>query len=207
MPDRLLLLRHGQSTWNADGRWQGWSDPPLSDLGREQADEAGGCLTGLGITGVASSDLERARETADILAAALGIADVVVEAGLREYDVGDWEGLTRDEIQVGWPDQLAAWREGGLLATPGGETRSAFLARVGAAARRLAAMPELGPTALVVTHGGVIRAAEQVSGTTRSEVIENLAGRWFTADAEGRLRPGVLARPLDADRSTSSPSL
>lgn len=207
MPRRFLLVRHGQSTWNAEGRWQGWSDPPLSELGRSQAEDAAGDLRRLEITGVASSDLVRARETAEVLAASLELGPLVVDGDLREYDVGDWEGLTRPEIERGWPDQLASWREGRLLATPGGETRAHFVTRVVGALRRLGDRQDLGDTVLVVTHGGVIRAAEQVSGTERSAVIENLAGRWFTADADGRLVAGELVNLLDPERRTTSPSL
>jgi len=206
MPTTLLLLRHGQSTWNAEGRWQGWSDPPLSALGESQAEEAAGRLADLGATAVVTSDLVRARTTGRILADALGLGPPREEPDLREYDVGDWEGLTRPEIETGWPDQLAAWREGRLLATPGGETRSAFLERVMAALRRMAAAADLGEVAVVVTHGGVIRAAEQVTGADRSAVIGNLAGRWFLAGSEGDLRPGDTTNLLDPDHRTAPPS-
>ncbi len=206
MPSTLLLLRHGQSTWNAEGRWQGQSDPPLSDLGRSQTEEAAGKLIDVGVSAVVSSDLARARETAGILARALGLAAPVEDPGLREYDVGDWEGLTRPEIQKGWPDQLAAWAEGRLLATPGGETRSAFLERVMAGLRRVAANDQLGDLAVVVAHGGVIRAAEQVTGTHRSDVIGNLAGRWLLRGPDGTLRPGELTNLLDPDHRTAPPS-
>ena len=207
MPTSLLVVRHGQSTWNAEGRWQGWSDPPLSALGRAQADDAAGDLAGVGITGVACSDLVRARVTAEVLAAALELPPPTVDPDLREYDVGDWEGLTRAEIEVGWPEQLAAWREGGLLATPGGETRANFVSRIVGALVAVTAREELMDTALVVTHGGVIRAAEQVTGAERSAVIGNLAGRWFTVDAERRLVPGEVVNLLDPERRTISPSL
>ncbi|MGI9033954.1 MAG: histidine phosphatase family protein [Acidimicrobiales bacterium] len=207
MPTRLLLLRHGQSTWNAEGRWQGWSDPPLSDLGRAQAAEAAAHLADAGLTGVVASDLERARATAGIIAAALGLGPVVVEADLREYNVGDWEGLTRSQIEAGWPEQLGDWREGRLLATPGGETRAAFLVRVSAALARVVTSPGLGDTVLVVIHGGAIRAAEQVTGGERSSVIDNLAGRWFIADGDGHLRPDDVTFLLGAQRRTSPPSL
>jgi glucosyl-3-phosphoglycerate phosphatase len=206
MPTTLLLLRHGQSTWNAEGRWQGQSDPPLSDLGREQAKEAAEKLTELGVTAVVTSDLDRARTTGRILADALGLDPPAEHRDLREYDVGDWEGLTRPEIEVGWPDQLAAWKEGRLLATPGGETRSAFLQRIMAGLRRVAAADELGDVAVVVTHGGVIRAAEQVTGAERQAVIGNLAGRWFLAGSEGDLRPGDTTNLLDPDHRTAPPS-
>src|SRR5688572_19392365 len=91
-PRRLLLLRHGQSTWNADGRWQGQADPPLSPLGEEQARDAARRLAPGQFSRVLASDLRRARQTAEILADALRLP-VEVDPDLREIDVGDWQGL------------------------------------------------------------------------------------------------------------------
>ncbi len=206
MTARVLLLRHGQSTWNADGRWQGWSDPPLSELGRVQAADAAVHLAGLGLTSVSASDLDRARTTAAIAADALGLAPVLVEPDLREYNVGLWEGLARPEIERQWPDDLEAWRNGRLTATPGGETRRFFLARVEAALARVVSSVDAGHSPLVITHGGVIRALEQLAGGERSAVIDNLAGRWFTVDANGGLGAGPVVAGLDPDLRTASPS-
>jgi probable phosphoglycerate mutase len=206
VPTRILLLRHGQSTWNAEGRWQGWSDPPLSPLGRAQAEEAAERLAGSGITGVVASDLDRALSTAEVVAATLGLGDAHIDPDLREYDVGDWEGLTRPEIETGWPRKLAAWREGRLVATPGGETRSAFLQRVTAALARVAADDLLGDVAAVVTHGGVLRAVEQVTGAPRSDVIGNLAGRWLVVPPAGGPQPGDRVDLLDEAHRTVPPS-
>jgi len=200
---RVLLLRHGQSTWNAEGRWQGWSDPPLSELGLVQAADAAEHLAGFGLTSVTASDLHRARTTATIVASALDLAPVAVDGDLREYNVGEWEGLTRPEIERRWPDHLDAWRSGRLAATPGGETRVAFLVRVEAGVARVAASDDDSP--LLVTHGGVIRALEQLAGGERSAVIDNLAGRWFTV-ADGGLRAGEVVAGLDPDLRTPSPS-
>ncbi len=205
MPTRVLLLRHGQSTWNAEGRWQGWSDPPLSELGRAQAAQAAGHLEDSGLTSVTSSDLDRARTTATIVADALGLPQVGVDGNLREYNVGEWEGLTRPEIELRWPDHLDAWRKGRLAGTPGGETRMAFLARVEAGLIRVTASG--GDGSLVITHGGVIRALEQLAGGERSAVIDNLAGRWFTVDPGAGLHAGEVVAGLDPDLRTSSPSL
>jgi len=205
VPTRVLLLRHGQSTWNAEGRWQGWSDPPLSELGRAQAADAAEHLGSFGLTGVTASDLDRARTTANIVAFTLGLGQVAIDGDLREYNVGAWEGLTRPEIELRWPDDLDAWRTGRLAATPGGETRLAFLARVEAGLARVAASDDDSP--LVITHGGVIRALEQLAGGERSAVIDNLAGRWFTVDPDAGLRAGDVVAGLDPDLRTSSPSL
>ncbi|MDQ6797251.1 MAG: histidine phosphatase family protein [Actinomycetota bacterium] len=203
MATRVLLLRHGQSTWNAEGRWQGWSDPPLSELGRVQAADAAEHLGGLGLTSVTASDLDRARTTATVVASALDLAPVAVDEDLREYNVGAWEGLTRPEIELRWPDQLDAWRKGRLAAAPGGETRVAFLARVEAGLARVAAAG--GDSPLVITHGGVIRAVEQLAGGERSAVIDNLAGRWITV-ADGGIRAGEVVAGLDPRLRTPSPS-
>jgi len=207
VPSALLVVRHGQSVWNAAGRWQGCSDPALSDLGRSQAADAAAHLAGLGIEGVAASDLARARDTAAMIAEGLALKPPYLDPDLREYDVGDWEGLTRPEIEAGWPDQLAAWREGRLLATPGGETRAHFVARAIASLARVARHPDLGETVVVVSHGGLIRAVEQVTGAERSLVVENLAGRWFAVGAGGRLVPGDLVNLGDPEHRTASPSL
>ena len=89
----LLLVRHGETDWNAEGRLQGHTDTPLNDYGRRQAAALGEDLAGDGIDAVYSSDLARARETAEIVAGRLGLP-VVLEPGLREKNWGSWEGLT-----------------------------------------------------------------------------------------------------------------
>src|SRR3954470_12262051 len=103
----LLLVRHGQSVWNADGRWQGQADPPLSALGEQQAVEAANRLDG--IDAVWTSDLVRAARTADLLAHELGV-DVVVDARWRERHAGEWQGHTRAEIEWAWPGHLGDGR-------------------------------------------------------------------------------------------------
>ena len=101
---RALLIRHGQSEWNADGRWQGQADPPLTDLGRHQALHAS---RNLGVVdAIVASDLQRATETALIIAGELGVGPLVLEPGLRERDAGEWSGLTRAEIERDWPGYL-----------------------------------------------------------------------------------------------------
>jgi broad specificity phosphatase PhoE len=93
------------------------------------------------------------------------------------------------------------------VATPGGETRVHFEARVQAALQRLAATGDRADGNVVVaTHGGVIRAAERLSAADRSEVIDNLAGRWFDVDGEGELRAGERVNLLGGQRRTASPS-
>ncbi len=178
---RLLLLRHGESTWNAEDRWQGWDDPPLSDAGRRQAEEAVASLAPAGLDGVVCSDLARARQTAAIIAGALGLA-IEEDPALRERDVGAWTGLTRTEIEQGWPGALAAWRARRLASPPGGETDASMADRAIPAVRRLAARPE--GSLLVVTHRGVVGVVERHLGHQPSRT-PNLGGRWVHADGAG----------------------
>ena len=94
------MVRHGQSTWNASGRWQGHADAPLTELGRTQAARAVASLPSVEV--IWASDLERARATATVIGDALGL-EVQVDARLRERNAGEWTGLTRAEIERGWP--------------------------------------------------------------------------------------------------------
>jgi probable phosphoglycerate mutase len=211
-------VRHGQSTWNVHGRWQGQADPPLSPLGEEQAAEAAGRLVEVGITGVVTSDLIRARRTGEIVADALGLGPVTVCPGLGEYDVGDWSGLTKPEIEDRWPGQQAEWFGGRLATTPGGEGRVHFAQRVMDALVGVAIGAGPGAVLLVVTHGGVIRALERATGAPPVP-IANLSGRWFelsgpfprrsdgVRDADRlRLRAGQPLTLVGTDHRTASPS-
>ncbi len=101
----LLVVRHGQSEWNAVGRWQGQADPPLSELGRRQAYVAAASIGA--VDGIISSDLQRAVETAAIIAQQIGVGPVMVDERLRERDAGEWTGLGRAEIDKGWPGWVA----------------------------------------------------------------------------------------------------
>ena len=201
---RLALVRHGQSTWNALSRWQGQANPPLSPLGEEQAAEAAARLTGTGVTGVVTSDLIRARRTGQIVADALGLGPVRVHPDLGEYDVGDWSGLTKPEIEKRWPGQQAEWFGGRLATTPGGEGRIAFDRRVMRAVRDVSAEAPAGSVLVVITHGGVIRALERAAGASPVP-IANLSGRWFSVD-DGRLRAGEPLTLVGSDHRTASPS-
>jgi len=202
----LLIVRHGESEWNALGRWQGQADPELSERGEEQALQAAEALAGIPISRVVSSDLSRARRTAGIIAERLGVTAISVEKGLREVDVGEWSGLTRPEIEERWPKLLAAWSEGRLESTPGGETLSALRDRVTGTIQRVleASLVENGaqPGAiLVVSHRRAISALEEASGV-RPVRAGNLAGRKFTAGEDGFLQPG---EPLDLLAGVAAP--
>jgi probable phosphoglycerate mutase len=192
---RLLLLRHAESEWNAQGLWQGLADPPLSALGEDQARLAGTRLASFGISTVVSSDLRRARATAALVAARLALVEPHLNAGLREYDVGAWSGLTRPEIEARWPGAIDDWRHGRLVATPGGERRDAFVARITAAVVQVA-VAHAHETLVVFTHGGVISALARSLGGEVGRV-PHLAGRWVDAGTTGlRLdRPIFLLGP------------
>lgn len=194
---RILLVRHGESEWNAVGRWQGQADPPLTDAGRRQAATAAGSLGT--VDAIVSSDLRRAQATAEIIADALGVGPVVVDARLRERDAGEWSGLTRSEIHEAWPGYLAddpihrreedetnagAGRSAapGERRPPGWEPDESLLRRVLSTLVEVAEQVPDGDV-LAVTHGGVIYALEHLLGAEHQRV-PNLGARWVELRAK-----------------------
>ncbi len=166
----LLLVRHGETDWNAEGRLQGQTDRPLNDFGRRQAARLAEELEGEGIAAIWSSDLSRARETAEIVAGRLGLP-VRIDTGLREKNWGTWEGLTgeeRDRVEFE------------------GESTEAHRDRTLAALRRIC---ELHPheTVLVVTHGGSLRRVQAAVLGVALPVAEN-CGRWLLVHEDGVFR-------------------
>lgn len=149
--DRVLVWRHGRTGWNASGRFQGQLDPPLDATGRDQAQRAAEALAAELPAGalVVTSDLVRARDTAQTLADALG-TPLRVEPRLREHGLGSWEGRTREDVARDLPEQYADWTAGRPVRGRGGED-PADVAR-----RALAALADLpqAPVAVLVTHGG-----------------------------------------------------
>ncbi len=207
----LLLVRHGLSEWNLAGRWQGRADIPLAAEGEAQVREARSALEGLGLTAIVHSGMLRTQRTAELLVEDLGLPAVEVEPGLMEYDVGEWCGLTRPEIEARWPGALDAWFQGRLPATPGGESREAFATRLLDSVRRVA-LTHPGGTVLCVTHGGAIGALQRVlseNGAPRGPRIANLSGRWVHVDWEGDhvvTTLGELVHLLPPAKETESPS-
>lgn len=180
---RILLIRHGRSTWNVERRWQGWADPPLSPEGVAQAQVAAAAMQGLAIRVVVSSDLVRARSTAEIIARPAG-ADVSVEPALRERDVGLWSGLTSDEIEARWPGQLAKYRAEPSMPFPNGEAAEALLLRAMPVLLAIASGEPGDAVGVVVSHGGLIRCVRvALDGMDRS--IPGLAGCWLEAEGSG----------------------
>lgn len=182
---RVLLVRHGQSEWNADGRWQGQADPPLTELGHAQALHA---ARSLGVVDViVASDLQRAADTAARLSSELGVGPLVLDPDLRERDAGQWSGLTRREIEQAWPGYLDPPEGSPPRRPPGWEPDEALLARARAALVRIHELVPHGE-AIAVTHGGLIYVVEASLGAS-FERIENLGGRWVDVGPDG---PTVL---------------
>ncbi|MEX2220480.1 MAG: histidine phosphatase family protein [Candidatus Rokuibacteriota bacterium] len=148
----MLLLRHAETDWNRERRFQGWRDSPLSVTGREQAASAARLLAGSPVAAVWSSPLGRARETAAIIAAPHKLAVREADA-FQEMGFGDWEGLTRDEVQARFPGELLAWAE-----TPREAAWSGAEGLHAVRVRALAGLEELrrahrGETICLVSHG------------------------------------------------------
>jgi probable phosphoglycerate mutase len=156
----IVLVRHGETDWNRERRFQGHADTPLNDVGRAGARALAAELATEPVSALYSSPLQRAFETARIVGEPLGI-DVVVEERLREIDVGSWQGLTRDEIEARFPDGYRRWLvgEGGW---DDGETSDDLARRVLAALADIAAKHD--GLVVAVTHGGPIRAALSGAG-------------------------------------------
>jgi broad specificity phosphatase PhoE len=154
------LARHGESDWNAAGRWQGHADRPLTEVGRRQAAELAERLASVRLDAVYSSDLLRARETAEPVAERHGLEVTALQA-LREVDVGAWSGLSRPEVERQFPEAFARWRDGGQ-GWEDGETYEQMTARVVDAVLEIAAAHPDGEV-LVVAHGGPIRALHAVA--------------------------------------------
>jgi len=190
----LLLVRHGETDWNRERRFQGHADEPLNEAGREQARELAEALAGEKIDAVYTSDLVRARETAEILAARLE-AEAVPLRELREIDVGSWQGLSWPEIEERHPEGVERWKRDGH-GWDGGESYEELGVRIVAVLRDIAARHP-GQRVLVVGHGGTVRATRAfvegvsvVESRGRSPAIANCEvfrvvtedGRWRGLD-------------------------
>jgi glucosyl-3-phosphoglycerate phosphatase len=150
----LILLRHGETEWNADRRLQGHRDIALNDMGQRQAAQAAPSIAALQPEVVIASDLQRATVTARTVSEVLGLP-VTVDPRLRETGLGRWEGLTVDEARADWPDEWTAWTSTSALNhPPDGESRWEVAGRADQVVDEL---DESGvSTALLVSHGGTI---------------------------------------------------
>jgi probable phosphoglycerate mutase len=174
----LIIWRHGRTSWNVEGRYQGHADIDLDETGVAQAERSAEVLAQLGIDVIVSSDLRRARETAARLAELTGL-EVRTDPRLREFDVGMAQGLRRDEIAARFPVEYASLRNEGLYLWPGAETAASVAARMtaamsdavaavsgafevtvesrGTAGERARSGPCEGGRAVIVTHGASAR--------------------------------------------------
>ena len=153
---RLILVRHGETDWNALRRFQGQTDVPLNAAGRRQAQALGTRLAGAAPDVLYASDLRRAWDTAQAIAATVGLA-VQPEPRLREVDFGAWEGLTYAQISQRYPEAVAAWQaDPSGVAPPEGEALEELVARVQAALDDVLRRHPEG-SAMVVAHGGVLQ--------------------------------------------------
>ena len=191
----VLILRHGQSEWNAQGKWQGQADPPLTELGEQQAASAAQQLLDIGesFDRIVSSDLKRAHHTAEIIALLLGGESVTVHTEFRERDAGIWQGLTRSEIEASWPNAIEEqrWPEGY-------EPDDSIISRVMPGLVRLA---QNNKRVLLVGHAGLIRALDRVTDAPQAAITNHLSGRWY--ELQDGLTPGSVAdfsvQPPDHD--------
>jgi broad specificity phosphatase PhoE len=160
---RLILVRHGVTDWNREGRWQGQLDPPLSDSGRREARRVAqrvGDDPALLPGRILSSTLARALETAQLIGQGVGVA-VEGDRRLVEIGAGEWEGRTHAELETDDADRYRAWRaSGGIGQPPGGEPIEAATRRVVELLAELAVTD--GAPTLLVSHGGTLRIVARV---------------------------------------------
>jgi len=197
-----VLLRHGQTTWNVEHRFQGHTDIPLDETGKEQADRAGRMLAALRPDAIVASDLARATSTAQPLARLTGLV-VTLDKDLRERSGGLWEGLTDQEIRERYPKERETWDP------PEGESRGQVAERVAAALRRAADGLPPGGLAVVVSHGAAIRLgmervlglAEDAEGILGSlsncswSILQQRGDRWRVLEHNA----GTLPEPVLGD--------
>jgi 2,3-bisphosphoglycerate-dependent phosphoglycerate mutase len=186
------MVRHGETEWNRENRFQGLADPPLNEAGRAQARSVAVELAADELTALYSSPLRRAHETARILGAVLGL-EVQVSDALREVDVGSWSGLTRTEVEARFPDGYRRWLEYGH-GWDDGETYEQLGARVVAGLVGIAAKHPR-ERVLAVTHGGPIRSAlAAAAGVEFDEARRSIHVVANCAVVRVALRDGVLER-------------
>jgi len=189
----LLLIRHGQTEWNLMKRWQGRAESQLTDLGRSEAARAAIHLAQMEpFDEIWTSPLIRARDTAAILSAELGISPTQVDPRLIETDVGAWEGLTLSELERGWPGYLAQRRQ-----PEGFEPDAEVIDRITSFCdERITS----GRRCVAVCHSGVMRTLRRHLGTTDHR-ISNLGGYWL---GFGGLRPDSSGSTI-SHSATSQP--
>ncbi|MDU0479376.1 histidine phosphatase family protein [Staphylococcus chromogenes] len=200
MTRRLILLRHGETYYNATRRMQGQMDTELSEVGIAQAEKAAEHLQSFNITTVVSSDLTRARDTAQAVARKIG-AQVGVDKRLRETNLGVWQGMSHEEVDAQYPGARALWRHDAAWAPPEGESRLAVAERAKAVVDEL--MRDLNDwddsTVLLVAHGGTIAALTSALLRLDQHQYPMLSGLKNTCWAQLTARPRYYPGSPDAD--------
>jgi probable phosphoglycerate mutase len=189
---RLVLVRHGQTAWNLEGRAQGHLDVPLDDTGRAQVQALAPYVAAMAPSALWSSDLIRARETAGPLAEASGLT-VRLDARLREFDAGARAGLTLAEFAERFPEAHASWQDGHVTGhVPGAETIAAVQERMVPALRDAWNATAPGETTVVVAHGACMRVSLlgflgwPASLLTGLRGLDNCGWAVVEADPQGR---------------------
>jgi probable phosphoglycerate mutase len=189
---RLVLVRHGQTAWNLDGRAQGHTDIGLDDTGRAQAQALAPYVAAMAPTALWSSDLARARETAAFLSDATGL-EVQYDVRLREFDAGARAGLTLAEFAEQFPEAHAAWQDGHVTGhVEGAETTADVVARMVPALREIWDATGPAGTSVVVAHGACTKVSllaflgwpDTITGSLRG--LDNCGWAVLEADAHGR---------------------
>ncbi|MDR1441457.1 MAG: histidine phosphatase family protein [Bifidobacteriaceae bacterium] len=189
----VIIWRHGQTAYNLQGRIQGASDIPLDQTGLAQAQAAAEQLADWEPAAIWSSDLVRARVTANALAV-LANLEVVTDERLREREFGSWEGLAVSKIHERWPDLYERWRAGEDLPEIGMETRDRAAQRVAACVGEAVAAAPDGSTVVITTHGGA--AVCGITGLLELDPVKWLGIRgmrnahWAVLEHGGRRVPG-----------------
>jgi probable phosphoglycerate mutase len=199
---RLVLLRHGRTSWNAAGRAQGHADVELDELGHEQAAAAAPYLSSLQPVALWTSDLARARQTCSHVEKATGL-DATEDARLREYDVGRRQGLTIPEFAERHPEQYASWLHGdGSVRLPGAENSADVEERMLPALRGCLSSLAAGETGIVVTHGASLKVGLVALLDWPRELVTSLRGidncAWVTVEESG---PGGRLRLVGYNES------
>ncbi|AWH91743.1 histidine phosphatase family protein [Dietzia lutea] len=204
MTRRLILLRHGQTHYNASLRMQGQLDTELSELGVRQAHAVGRALAPRRPWTILSSDLQRAHETAKALASEVGL-DVRTDPRLRETNLGTWQGMSHSEVDEQWPDARLRWRSSPRWSPPDGESRIDVARRTREVVDELVeSSPEWGEhPAVIVAHGGAIAALTGALLELPVEHYPMFNGLGNTCWVQLSAHP----RPADPDESQAEPEV
>jgi broad specificity phosphatase PhoE len=184
---RILIVRHGETDYNAQHRWQGHLDIPLNYMGIQQAEKAAAYLANEPVDAIFASDLSRAFMTAEAIAK-LRQMRVIPEPRLREIHVGAFQGLTRAELEQRFPEELVCWNNDDAYAPPQGESRLQLQERAYAAFQDITNRDDM-QSVLIVSHGGTLRMLfrkllppEQIEGlrfnNTSISILERQKTAW-----------------------------